>query len=40
MDNCFTSEGFNEKDMPALTNNNCKWCPYHKTHLCSATFEG
>ena len=40
LDNCFTSEGFNQKDMPALTNNNCKWCPYFKTHLCSATFEG
>ncbi len=40
LDNCFTSEGYNEKDMPALTNNNCKWCPYFKTHLCSATFEG
>ena len=37
LDNCFTSEGYNEKDMPALTNNNCKWCPYHKTHLCPAT---
>lgn len=40
LDNCFTSEGYNKKDMPALTNNNCKWCPYFKTHLCSATFEG
>ena len=39
LDNCFTSEGYNEKDMPALTNDNCKWCPYFKTHLCSATFE-
>ena len=39
LDNCFTSEGYNEKDMPALTNSNCKWCPYFKTHLCSATFE-
>jgi len=39
LDNCFTSEGYNEKDMPALTNNNCKWCPYFKTHLCDATFE-
>jgi len=28
LDNCFTKDGFNEKDMPALTNNNCKWCPY------------
>ena len=40
LDNCFTSEGYNEKDMPALTNDNCKWCPYFKTHLCPATFEG
>ncbi len=39
LDNCFTSEGYNEKDMPAIKNNNCKWCPYFKTHLCSATFE-
>jgi CRISPR/Cas system-associated exonuclease Cas4 (RecB family) len=39
LDNCFTKEGHSEKDMPALTNNNCKWCPYFKTHLCSATFE-
>ena len=40
LENCFTTDGYNEKDMPALTNNNCKWCPYFKTHLCSATFEG
>jgi CRISPR/Cas system-associated exonuclease Cas4 (RecB family) len=37
LDNCFTKDGFNDKDMPALTNNNCKWCPYYKTHLCDAT---
>ena len=40
LDNCFTSEGFNEKEMPATTNNYCKWCPYHKTHLCDATYQG
>ncbi len=39
LDNCFTSEGYNEKDMPETPNNNCKWCPYFKTHLCSSTFE-
>jgi CRISPR/Cas system-associated exonuclease Cas4 (RecB family) len=39
LNNCFTKDGFNDKDMPALTNNNCKWCPYFKTSLCSATFE-
>lgn len=40
MANCFTSEGYNQQKMPCLTNNNCKWCPYFKTHLCDATFEG
>ena len=39
LDNCFTSEGYNKKDMPETPNNNCKWCPYFKTHLCSSTFE-
>ena len=39
LDNCFTSEGYNQKDMPALTNNNCKWCPYFKTHLCTVTHD-
>ncbi len=39
LDNCFTKDGFNEKEMPATPNNNCKWCPYFKTHLCDATFE-
>lgn len=40
LNNCFTQEGFTEKPMPYKINNNCKWCPYYKTHLCSATFEG
>ena len=22
-----------------VENNNCRWCPYHKTHLCEATFS-
>jgi CRISPR/Cas system-associated exonuclease Cas4 (RecB family) len=39
LDNCFTREGFSEKEMPETPNNNCKWCPYFKTHLCSSTFE-
>lgn len=39
LDNCFTKDGFNEKDMPETPNSNCKWCPYFKTHLCSATFS-
>ena len=39
LNNCFTKEGYNEKEMPEIVNNNCKWCPYFKTHLCSATFS-
>ena len=39
LDNCFTKNGYNEKEMPEIVNNNCKWCPYFKTHLCSATFS-
>ena len=36
---CFTEEGFNYKDLPETPNNNCKWCPFYKTHLCESTFE-
>ena len=38
LDNCFTKDGFNSKDMPETINDNCKWCSFYKTHLCSATF--
>ena len=38
LDNCFTKEGFSEKEMPETPNDNCKWCPYFKTHLCKSTF--
>ena len=39
LSNCFTPDGFNPKPMPEIVNNNCKWCPFNKTHLCSATSE-
>jgi len=39
LDNCFTKEGFSEKEMPETINNNCKWCPFFKTHLCKSTFQ-
>lgn len=39
LDNCFTREGFSKKEMPETPNNECKWCPYFKTHLCSSTFK-
>jgi hypothetical protein len=38
LDNCFTKEGYSTKEMEATPNDNCRWCPYHKTHLCPATF--
>ena len=41
IDNAFNKQGkYTEKSMPETPNNHCKWCPYHKTSLCSATFEG
>jgi hypothetical protein len=39
VDNCFIDGGYNKKEMPETPNNNCKWCPYFKTHLCNATSE-
>ena len=38
LDNCFTKEGFSEKEMPETKNDKCKWCPFFKTHLCNSTF--
>ena len=37
----FDQKGYAEVDhqpTPNNPNNNCNWCPFHKTHLCSATF--
>lgn len=37
----FTQEGFAEVDHQPTPNNpgnNCNWCAFYKTHLCSATF--
>jgi hypothetical protein len=36
---CFDSQGHSEKEHHPKINNNCKWCSFNKTHLCSATFE-
>ena len=39
LDDCFNREGHVTKEMPETPNDNCKWCPYYKTHLCSSTFN-
>ena len=30
---------YKEIDHQPVENDKCKWCPYHKTHLCKATFS-
>ena len=35
----FTQKGYAEKEYEPIVNDNCKWCPFFKTHLCSATFS-
>ncbi len=37
----FNQKGYADVDhqpTPNNPNNNCNWCPFNKTHLCSATF--
>lgn len=36
---CFTQNGYAEKEYEPIINDNCKWCPFFQTHLCSATFS-
>lgn len=35
----FTKDGYKEVEHQPRENNNCRWCPFHKTHLCSATSQ-
>ena len=32
-------ETASEAEISRFANDKCKWCPYHKTHLCKATFS-
>ena len=34
----FNKDGYKDVDHQPTPHNNCGWCPFHKTHLCSATF--
>jgi hypothetical protein len=34
----FDQDGFKQIEHKPKINDNCKWCVFHKTHLCSATY--
>ena len=34
----FDREGYKDIEHQPTPNKNCGWCPFHKTHLCSATY--
>jgi hypothetical protein len=38
VEQAFDRNGFKEVEHQPKLNDNCKWCPFHKTHLCSVTF--
>ena len=38
IEQAFDWNGFKQVEHQPKLNENCKWCPFYKTHLCSATF--
>jgi hypothetical protein len=38
VENAFDRNGYKDVDHQPTPSDKCKWCPFHKTHLCSATF--
>ena len=38
IEQAFDWNGFKQVEHQPKINDNCKWCPFHKTHLCSATY--
>ena len=38
IDKAFNQEGYIEANHQPTPHKNCHWCPFNKTHLCSATF--
>jgi hypothetical protein len=39
IEEAFDKNGFKQIEHQPKINDNCKYCPFHKSHLCSATFE-
>ena len=38
IEHAFDRNGYKEVNHQPKLNGNCKWCPFYKTHLCSATY--
>jgi hypothetical protein len=38
VEQAFDQNGYKEVEHQPTPNDKCKWCPFHKTHLCSATY--
>ena len=38
IERAFDLNGYKEVEHQPKLNGNCKWCPFYKTHLCSATY--
>jgi hypothetical protein len=38
VEKAFDNNGYKDVDHQPTPNDKCKWCPFNKTHLCSATY--
>ena len=38
IEEAFDENGFKEVEHKPTINDNCKWCPFYKTHFCTATY--
>jgi RecB family exonuclease len=38
IEQAFDHNGYKQVEHQPKVNDNCKWCPFYKTHLCSATY--
>jgi hypothetical protein len=38
IEQAFDRDGYKQVEHQAKINDNCKWCPFYKTYLCSATY--
>jgi hypothetical protein len=38
VEQAFDRNGYKDVEHQPTPNDKCKWCPFYKTHLCSATY--